>query len=59
MYSYLKYLENPYLAKYNQEDYNPFKKICLSEDRILLKLQEINKRLDKILTKVSQEYENN
>ena len=50
-YLYLKYLENPYLAKQNQGfiDYNPFKKVFLSENQILLKLEEINKRLDKIL----------
>lgn len=50
-YLYLKYLENPYLAKKNQRfiDYNPFKKVFLSENQILLKLEEINKRLDKIL----------
>jgi len=48
-YLYLKYLENPYLAKHKPEDYNPFKKIFLSENQILLKLQEINNRLDKIL----------
>lgn len=39
-YLYLKYLENPYLAK-NQRfiDYNPFKKVFLSENQILLKLE--------------------
>ena len=56
-YLYLKYLENPYLAKQKLEDYNPFKKVFLSENQILLKLEEINKRLNKILkvynTKVS------
>jgi hypothetical protein len=56
-YLYLKYLENPYLAKQKPEDYNPFKKVFLSENQILLKLEEINKRLNKILkvynTKVS------
>ena len=48
-YLYLKYLENPYLAKYKHDNYNPFKKVFLSENQILLKLEEINKRLDKIL----------
>lgn len=48
-YLYLKYLENPYLAKYKHDNYNPFKKVFLSENHILLKLEEINNRLDRIL----------
>lgn len=48
-YLYLKYLENPYLAKQKAEDYNPFKKVFLSENQLLLKLEEINERLDRIL----------
>lgn len=54
-YLYLKYLENPYLAKHKGEDYNPFKEVFLSENQILLKLQKINNRLDKILSKISQD----
>ena len=54
---YLKYLEDPYLAKQGCEDYNPFKRVFLSKNQILLKLEKINKRLDRILkvynTKVS------
>lgn len=50
-YLYLKYLENPYLPKQNGNfiDHNPFKKVFLSDNQILFKLDEINKRLDKIL----------
>lgn len=51
-YLYLKYLENPYLAKSEFKDHNPFENFILSNNQILFKLHEINNKLNNLLTKV-------